>query len=183
MAAVSDLRLIEESGRQARLSWTGVPGATEYKVTMRNNQGESCGQGHGWHLGDPDQLTLSNCTAPLLADGTESTKHIPGSETGLELGDLQKGITYLVRVSALAGSQEGNAATLTIHLSKSTSGFGARSSGAAYSHFGLHLSSILLQPLGVAAWLWGPFGLPKVTLWCYGVVQSIQRWAEFRSCG
>lgn len=183
VAAVSDLRLVEESGRRPRLSWTSVPGATEYKVIVRNNQGESCGQVLGWHLGAPDQLTLSKCTAPLLADGTERTRHIPGSETGLDLGDLEEGITYLVRVSALAGSQEGNAATLTIRLSKSTSGFGARSSGTACSHSGLHLSPIPLQPLGVAAWLWGPFGLPKVTLWCCGVVQSIQRWAAFRSCG
>ncbi|TRZ13503.1 hypothetical protein HGM15179_013603 [Zosterops borbonicus] len=87
VAAVSDLRLVEESGRRPRLSWTSVPGATEYKVIVRNNQ-----------------------------DGTERTRHIPGSETGLDLGDLEEGITYLVRVSALAGSQEGNAATLTIRL-------------------------------------------------------------------
>ncbi|KAI1234455.1 Collagen alpha-1(VII) chain, partial [Lamprotornis superbus] len=100
LGAVSDLRLIEESGRRVRLSWTSVPGATEYKVVVRNNQ-----------------------------DGTERTRRIPGSQTGLELGDLREGIAYLVRVSALAGSQEGNAATLTIRLSKSTSGFGARSSG------------------------------------------------------
>ncbi|RMC00145.1 hypothetical protein DUI87_23556 [Hirundo rustica rustica] len=87
VAAVSDLRLVEESGRRVQLSWTGIPGATEYKVIVRNNQ-----------------------------DGTERTRHIPGSQTGLELGDLQEGITYLVRVSALAGSQEGNAAMLTIRL-------------------------------------------------------------------
>ncbi|KAL2299817.1 hypothetical protein Nmel_012667 [Mimus melanotis] len=87
LGAVSDLRLVEESGRRVRLSWTGVPGATEYKVVVRNNQ-----------------------------DGTERTRRIPGSQMGLELGDLREGIAYLVRVSALAGSQEGNAATLTIRL-------------------------------------------------------------------
>ncbi|KAJ7406919.1 hypothetical protein WISP_130785 [Willisornis vidua] len=87
VGAVSDLRLVEESGRWVRLSWTGVPGATEYKVVVRNNQ-----------------------------DGTERTRRIPGSQTGLELGDLREGITYLVRVSALAGSREGSAATLTVRL-------------------------------------------------------------------
>ncbi|NWV63250.1 CO7A1 protein, partial [Malurus elegans] len=93
VGAVSDLRLVEESGRWVRLSWTGVPGATEYKVVVRNNQ-----------------------------DGTERTRRIPGSQTGLELGDLREGIPYLVRVSALAGSREGSAATLTVRLSKCTSG-------------------------------------------------------------
>ncbi|NXC79092.1 CO7A1 protein, partial [Cercotrichas coryphoeus] len=139
VGAVSDLRLAEESGRRVRLSWTGVPGATEYKVVVRNNQ-----------------------------DGTERTRRIPGSQTGLELGDLREGITYLVRVSALVGSQEGSAATLTIRLSKSTSGFGARSSGTACSHSHTHLFSNPLQHLGMAAWLWGPFGLPKVTLVLWG---------------
>lgn len=47
MGTVSNLRLIEESGRQVRLGWTGVPGATEYKVVVRNNQGESAGGGTG----------------------------------------------------------------------------------------------------------------------------------------
>ncbi|KAF4799411.1 hypothetical protein TURU_054803 [Turdus rufiventris] len=87
LGAVSDLRVVEESGRRVRLSWSGVAGATEYKVVVRNNQ-----------------------------DGTERTRRIPGSQTGLELGDLREGIAYLVRVSALRGSQEGNAATLTIRL-------------------------------------------------------------------
>lgn len=52
MGTVSDLRLIEDLGRRVRLGWTGVPGATEYKVTVRNTQGEPAGWGHGaiaWH--------------------------------------------------------------------------------------------------------------------------------------
>lgn len=47
LGAVSDLRVVEESGRRVRLSWTGVAGATEYKVVVRNNQGESAGRGSG----------------------------------------------------------------------------------------------------------------------------------------
>lgn len=58
MGAVSDLRLIEESGRRVRLGWTGVPGATEYKVVVRNNQGESAGGGTGSTRGDPSQPVL-----------------------------------------------------------------------------------------------------------------------------
>lgn len=73
---------------------------------------------------------------PLLADGTERTRRIPGSQTGLELGDLREGVTYLVRVSALAGGREGSAATVTIRLSKFLSGFGIRS-----------LSVVLSSPL------------------------------------
>ncbi|NWH76187.1 CO7A1 protein, partial [Piaya cayana] len=90
VGAVSELRFVEEAGRRVRLSWMGVPGATEYKVVVRNSQ-----------------------------DGTERTRRIPGSQTALELGDLREGITYLVRVSALVGGQEGSAATLTVRLSKS----------------------------------------------------------------
>ena len=47
VGAVSDLRLVEEAGRRMRLGWTGVLGATEYKVVVRNNQGESVGRGAG----------------------------------------------------------------------------------------------------------------------------------------
>lgn len=53
MGTVSDLRLVEEAGRRVRLSWTGVPGATEYKVVVRNNQGESVGRGAGSTWGTP----------------------------------------------------------------------------------------------------------------------------------
>ncbi|XP_051483825.1 collagen alpha-1(VII) chain [Apus apus] len=87
VGTVSDLRFVEELGRQVRLVWTGVLGATEYKVVVRNNQ-----------------------------DGTERTRRVPARQTWLELGDLQEGITYLVRVSALVGGREGGAATLTLRL-------------------------------------------------------------------
>ncbi|XP_061864653.1 collagen alpha-1(VII) chain [Colius striatus] len=87
VGTVSDLQLVEESGRRVQLGWTGVPGATEYKVVVRNNQ-----------------------------DGTERTRRVAGSETRLELSDLREGITYLVRVSALVGTREGSAATITVRL-------------------------------------------------------------------
>ena len=53
VGAVSDLRLIEEAGRRVRLGWTGVPGATEYKVVVRNTQGEPAGGGAGGTRGTP----------------------------------------------------------------------------------------------------------------------------------
>lgn len=64
MGAVSDLRLIEESGRQVRLGWTGVPGATEYKVVVRNSQGESAGRGVGSTWGTLPALRVCGCPAP-----------------------------------------------------------------------------------------------------------------------
>lgn len=51
MGAVTDLRLLEDMGRRVRLGWTGVPGATEYKVTVRNAQGEPAGWGWGGTAG------------------------------------------------------------------------------------------------------------------------------------
>ena len=54
VGAVSDLQLVEESGRWVRLGWTGVPGATEYKVVVRDSQGESVDRG-----GDSTQGTLA----------------------------------------------------------------------------------------------------------------------------
>lgn len=50
---VLDLRLTEEAGRRVRLGWTGVPGATEYKVVVRNTQGEAAGRGVGGTWGTP----------------------------------------------------------------------------------------------------------------------------------
>lgn len=80
-----------------------------------------------------------------------------------------------MRVSALAGGREGSAATLTVRLSKSTSGFGARSSGTACSHSGVQLSlspatpwdgSLPVgshwTPQGDAVVLWGGAEYPEV---------------------
>lgn len=53
VGAVLDLRLVEEAGRRVRLGWTSVPGATEYKVVVRNNQGESAGRSAGGTWGTP----------------------------------------------------------------------------------------------------------------------------------
>ncbi|XP_038627650.1 collagen alpha-1(VII) chain [Tachyglossus aculeatus] len=89
---VSNLRVAETSGRRILVAWGGVPGATEYKVVIRNSQ-----------------------------DGTEKTKRLPGSQTSFEYDNLQEGVTYLVRVSALVGSREGGPVLLTIRLEPETS--------------------------------------------------------------
>lgn len=122
VGAVTDLRLLEDSGRRVRLGWTGVPSATEYKVTVRNTQGEPEGWGRGWHHLGGTMGTAEGAEAPalLLADGTERTRRVQGSQTALELGDLREGVTYLVRVSALVGGREGSATTLSVRVSKSS---------------------------------------------------------------
>lgn len=100
--------------------------------------------------------------ALFLADGTERTRRVPGSQTGLELGDLREGITYLVRVSALAGGREGSAATLTVHLSKSMPGFGIRSPGAVFSSPVACVGPLYLhKPSGHRGGHRAPLGTPR----------------------
>ncbi|NXG56027.1 CO7A1 protein, partial [Hemiprocne comata] len=146
VGTVSDLRLVEESGRRVRLAWTGVLGATEYKVVVRNNQGESAGTGGTWRI--LASWSQRSTAAPLLADGTERTRRVPGSQTGLELSDLREGITYLVRVSALVGGREGSAAMLSLRLSKSMPGFGTRSPGTVLSFLACICPLYPHKPLG-----------------------------------
>lgn len=47
VGSVSNLRILETVGRRVRLAWLGVPGATEYKIVVRNSQGESASQEQG----------------------------------------------------------------------------------------------------------------------------------------
>ncbi|KAM3848241.1 collagen alpha-1(VII) chain [Vipera latastei] len=87
VGVISNLRIIETIGNRVRLSWIGVQGATEYKIVVRNMQ-----------------------------DGTERVRRIPGSQTTEDLVDLKENISYVVRVSALIGSQEGSAVPLNIRI-------------------------------------------------------------------
>lgn len=52
------------------------------------------------------------------ADGTEKVRHIPGSQTTEDLGDLKEDVSYVVRVSALIGNREGSAVPLNIRIRK-----------------------------------------------------------------
>ncbi|XP_062825428.1 collagen alpha-1(VII) chain [Anolis carolinensis] len=93
VGSVSDLRILETSGNRVQLAWTGVPGATGYKIVLRNTQ-----------------------------DGTEKVRRIPGSQTTEDLVDLREDVSYVVRVSALIGSREGSAVPLTIRIRPSVIG-------------------------------------------------------------
>lgn len=52
----------------------------------------------------------------LAADGSEETRRIPGNRNFFELQDLKEGVTYLVQVTTLVGSQESDPATITVQL-------------------------------------------------------------------
>lgn len=40
MGPVTDLQATELPGQRVRVSWSPVPGATEYRITVRSTQGE-----------------------------------------------------------------------------------------------------------------------------------------------
>nr|XP_023415873.1 collagen alpha-1(VII) chain isoform X8 [Cavia porcellus] len=86
LGPVRDLQVTELPGQRVRVSWSPVPSATEYRVTVRSTQGE----------------------------GVERTLVLPGSQTTFDLDDVRAGLSYTVRVSARMGPQEGEASILTI---------------------------------------------------------------------
>uniref|UniRef100_H0W5D3 Collagen alpha-1(VII) chain n=1 Tax=Cavia porcellus TaxID=10141 RepID=H0W5D3_CAVPO len=84
LGPVRDLQVTELPGQRVRVSWSPVPSATEYRVTVRSTQ------------------------------GVERTLVLPGSQTTFDLDDVRAGLSYTVRVSARMGPQEGEASILTI---------------------------------------------------------------------
>ncbi|KAK2534726.1 Col7a1 [Columba livia] len=129
---VSDLRLTEESGRRVRLGWTGVPGATEYKVVVRNTQGLEQSR---VVPADPTAFTIeglragvytvavsaivdghegSPVTATARIGGPESSRRVPGHTSSFDIPDLEGGVTYTVKVTALIGNREGNPVSIVV---------------------------------------------------------------------
>ncbi|XP_056384102.1 collagen alpha-1(VII) chain [Hyla sarda] len=85
IGTITNLKLIEATGKRIRLSWNGLVGATEYKVVIRN------------------------------ADGSfERTRNVPGNQNTIDIDDLQEDITYYVLISALIGRREGSPVSLTV---------------------------------------------------------------------
>ncbi|CAL8401955.1 unnamed protein product [Arctogadus glacialis] len=82
---VSNLRVVEYLGSTVRLGWTGVAGATQYRLLVVNSDG-----------------------------GTDDTHLLPGTQTTLDLRELIPGRSYVVTVSALVGGQEGDPVTVLI---------------------------------------------------------------------
>ncbi|KAI4827322.1 hypothetical protein KUCAC02_030725, partial [Chaenocephalus aceratus] len=82
---VSNLRVVESLGTTVRLGWTGVAGATQYRIIILNKAG-----------------------------GSEEIRNIPGNQTTLDLRDLTVGVSYGVSVTALVGENEGDPVTVYI---------------------------------------------------------------------
>ncbi|XP_074490386.1 uncharacterized protein col7a1 [Sebastes fasciatus] len=82
---VSNLRVVESLGSTVRLGWTGVAGATQYRIIILNTEG-----------------------------GSEEIRLIPGNQTTLDLRDLIVGVSYGVSVTALVGENEGDPVTVYI---------------------------------------------------------------------
>ncbi|MBZ3877345.1 Collagen alpha-1(VII) chain, partial [Sciurus carolinensis] len=87
---VMDLQATELPGQRVRVSWSPVPSATEYRITLRSTQ------------------------------GVERTLVLPGSQTAFDLDDVRAGLSYTVRVSARMGAREGSASVLTIRREPET---------------------------------------------------------------
>ncbi|XP_031705428.1 collagen alpha-1(VII) chain [Anarrhichthys ocellatus] len=82
---VSNLRVVESLGSTVRLGWTGVAGATQYRIIILNTEA-----------------------------GSEEIRRIPGNQTTLDLRDLTVGVSFGVSVTALVGENEGDPVTVYI---------------------------------------------------------------------
>ncbi|KAL7986113.1 hypothetical protein Chor_011279, partial [Crotalus horridus] len=111
VGTISNLRIIETIGNRVRLSWLGVQGATEYKIVVRNMQDLFL-----FELESHNYEFMVTTIVVSAVDGTERVRRIPGSQTTQDLIDLKENVSYVVRVSALIGSQEGSAVPLNIQI-------------------------------------------------------------------
>ncbi|KAG8128134.1 hypothetical protein E2320_014986, partial [Naja naja] len=136
VGTISNLRIIETIGNRVRLSWLGVQGATGYKIVVRNMQ-----------------------------DGTERVRHIPGSQTTEDLVDLKENVSYVVRVSALIGSREGNAVSLNVGIRPPLVG---------------SVSNLRMVPVGLGRirLLWNP--VPRATAYKLVIVNTQDQSEETR---
>ncbi|XP_055077830.1 collagen alpha-1(VII) chain [Periophthalmus magnuspinnatus] len=82
---VSNLRVVESLGSTVRLGWTGVAGATQYRIIIQNTE-----------------------------DGSDEVRTIPGNQTTFDLRDLIVGVSYAVSVTAMVGGNEGDPVTVYI---------------------------------------------------------------------
>ncbi|XP_015244883.1 PREDICTED: collagen alpha-1(VII) chain [Cyprinodon variegatus] len=85
VGSVSNLRVVESLGSTVRIGWTGVAGATQYRIVILNTE-----------------------------DETETIQVIPGNQRILDLSDLTVGVSYGVSVTALVGVNEGKTVTVYI---------------------------------------------------------------------
>ncbi|KAJ8265290.1 hypothetical protein COCON_G00143890 [Conger conger] len=82
---ISNLRVVESLGNIVRLGWTGVAGATQYRIVILNTE-----------------------------TGSEDTRNIPGDQTTLDLQGLSDGGLYGISVTAIVGDTEGDPVSVNI---------------------------------------------------------------------
>ncbi|KAM6470386.1 collagen alpha-1(VII) chain [Liasis olivaceus] len=85
VGTVTSLRVLESRGNVVRISWVGVPGATAYRVVWSQRSG-----------------------------GPESSKLVLGNVNSFDLENLEGGVSYIVKVTALIGNREGNPVSITV---------------------------------------------------------------------
>ncbi|KAM9799444.1 uncharacterized protein col7a1 [Syngnathus typhle] len=84
---VSNLRVLESLGSTVRIGWTGVVGATQYRIIIQSPE-----------------------------VGVQNTQIIPGNQTTLDLRDLIVGVSYDVSVTPLVGDNTGEPASVFVRL-------------------------------------------------------------------
>ncbi|MBN3274147.1 CO7A1 protein, partial [Polyodon spathula] len=85
VGSVTGLRVLETLGSTVQLGWTGVAGATAYRIQISSSEGDS-----------------------------EVTSIISGDQTTFDLQDLREGTNYLIRLTALVGNREGNPVSVSV---------------------------------------------------------------------
>lgn len=71
-----------------------------------------------------------------MSAGTEEIRSIPGNQTTLDLRDLTVGVSYVVTVTALVGTNEGDPVTVSIKP-------GGQSSDYVFHH---HVFIMIMKP-------------------------------------
>ncbi|XP_051873525.1 collagen alpha-1(VII) chain [Pristis pectinata] len=89
LGTVANLRIVETAHNRIRISWTAVLGASAYKIIWRN------------------------------PEGYEITQVVSHETTSFDIDHVQQGVTYIIKVSALSGGREGNAASIVARAAAS----------------------------------------------------------------
>ncbi|XP_041047042.1 collagen alpha-1(VII) chain-like [Carcharodon carcharias] len=84
LGTVTNLRTVETTGSQIRISWTGVAGATAYKIVWRGQT------------------------------GYELTRIVSHDITSFDIDRVQQGGTYYIKVSPISGNREGNSVSIVV---------------------------------------------------------------------
>uniref|UniRef100_A0A8C3RII3 Collagen alpha-1(VII) chain n=1 Tax=Chelydra serpentina TaxID=8475 RepID=A0A8C3RII3_CHESE len=82
---VSSLKVLSSRSNVVRVTWVGVPGATAYKVVWSRRDG-----------------------------GSESSEVVSGDTSSFDILNLEGGVSYTVKVTALIGNREGDPVSIIV---------------------------------------------------------------------